>query len=97
MNDTTRQPRGSHDESRLQHFYSAMTSLDGTVNTLSAVGLDIASGVTAADLETSGLDCHNIGGYPQIESIAAAVASIKSPRAEDTVLDAGCGLGGPSR
>ena len=86
----------SGDEARLDRFYSAMTSLDQIVSGLSAAGLDVGH-VNARDLYTRGLDCHNLGGYPQLETIAAAVSSIEAPRANDTVLDIGCGLGGPSR
>ena len=73
-----------------------MTSLDAIVGALAGEGLDVGQ-VTARDLYTRGLDCHNLGGYPQLEAISIAVASIDVPRADDTVLDVGCGLGGPSR
>jgi len=90
------QSRGSLDELRLNRFYGAMTSLDAVFGALSAEGVDVGQ-VTSADLYTRGLDCHNLGGYPQLEALGVAVASIDSPRADDTVLDVGCGLGGPSR
>ncbi|HUP74904.1 MAG TPA: methyltransferase domain-containing protein, partial [Acidimicrobiales bacterium] len=73
-----------------------MTSVDTVVSALSVEGLDVGE-VTAADLYTRGLDCHNLGGYPQLEALAVAVASIDLPLANDTILDVGCGLGGPSR
>jgi len=53
--------RPSQDESRLRRFYSAMTSLEGIVAALSGEGLDVSTGVTAADVYTRGLDCHNLG------------------------------------
>jgi SAM-dependent methyltransferase len=90
------QRRESGDAARLDRFYGAMTSLDGIVSGLSAAGLDVGD-VRARDLYTRGLDCHNLGGYPQLERIAAAVSSIEAPTADDLVLDIGCGLGGPSR
>lgn len=86
----------SEDELRLSRFYGAMTSVDTVVSALSVEGLDVGE-VTAADLYTRGLDCHNLGGYPQLEALAVAVASIDLPLANDTILDVGCGLGGPSR
>ncbi|MEO5841750.1 MAG: methyltransferase domain-containing protein [Acidimicrobiales bacterium] len=81
----------------MNRFYSAMTSLDGIVSALSAEGVDVGGTLTAADVYTRGLDCHNLGGFPQLDATANAVASIDAPRPDDTVLDAGCGLGGPSR
>jgi SAM-dependent methyltransferase len=90
------QSRESRDELRLDRFYGAMTSLDGIVGALSTEGLGVDE-LRARDVYTRGLDCHNLGGYPQLERIAAAVAAIDAPRAEDSVLDVGCGLGGPSR
>ena len=90
------QKPGSGDELRLSSFYGAMTSLDAIVGALSAGGIDVGE-ATSADLYTRGLDCHNLGGYPQLERIADAVVGIDAPGADDTVLDVGCGLGGPSR
>ena len=87
---------GSGDQLRLDRFYGAMTSVDAIVGALTAERLDVGD-VTAADLYTRGLDCHNLGGYAQLEAIAAAVEAVDAPVAEDTVLDVGCGLGGPSR
>ena len=90
------QKQGAADELRLTRFYGAMTSLDAVVGALSAEGIDVG-GATSADLYTRGLDCHNLGGYSQLEKIADAVVGVDAPRADDTVLDVGCGLGGPSR
>lgn len=58
------------DQARLDRFYGAMTSLDAIVSALSALGLE--GNVNARDLYTRGLDCHNLGGYPQLETIAAS-------------------------
>jgi SAM-dependent methyltransferase len=80
----------------LNRFYGAMTSLDAIVGALSAEGIDVGS-ATSADLYSRGLDCHNLGGYPQLEKLAGAVVGVDAPRSDDTVLDVGCGLGGPSR
>ena len=86
----------SEDELRLSRFYGAMTSLDSIVAAITSQGLDVGQ-LKATDLYTRGLDCHNLGGYAQLEGIGVAVAGIDAPVAEDTVLDVGCGLGGPSR
>ena len=84
------------DRSRLNFFYGEMTSVGGVLGAAAAVGLD-ADALSAADLYTRGLDLHNLGGYPALESVAAAVESIAAPTSDDLVLDVGCGLGGPSR
>jgi SAM-dependent methyltransferase len=63
---------------------------------LEAHGVD-PDKVTAADLYTRGLDCQNLGGYPNVELIAEAVARVEAPGPDDQVLDVGCGIGGPSR
>jgi ubiquinone/menaquinone biosynthesis C-methylase UbiE len=84
------------DRLRLSRFYTGMTSLDGVVRAITAEGLDPAR-VSAADLYTRGLDCHNLGGFPLVELIAAAVERIKAPGPADRVLDLGCGMGGPGR
>jgi ubiquinone/menaquinone biosynthesis C-methylase UbiE len=84
------------DRIRLSRFYTEMTSLDGVVRAMAAEGLDPAH-VRAADLYTRGLDCHNLGGFPLVELIAAAVERIGAPGPTDTVLDLGCGMGGPGR
>jgi ubiquinone/menaquinone biosynthesis C-methylase UbiE len=73
-----------------------MTSLDGIVTNATEAGLDTAT-MTAADLYSRGLDCHNLGGFAQLERIAIAAADVAEPSVVDQVLDVGCGLGGPSR
>ena len=84
------------DRLKLSRFYGEMTSLDAVVRAVTAEGLD-PDRVNAADLYTRGLDCHNLGGFPQLEVIAAAVERIGVPRPGDAVLDLGCGMGGPGR
>ena len=88
---------GSQDATRLNRFYRAMTSLDGAIAALKLAGVDTDANVAAADLYTRGIDCHNLGGYRQLEAIANAVATVEAPNSDDGVLDLGCGLGGPSR
>lgn len=84
------------DRLRLSRFYTEMTSLDAVVRAINAEGLDPAR-LHAADLYTRGLDCHNLGGFPQVELIAAAVERVGAPGPGDVVLDLGCGMGGPGR
>jgi SAM-dependent methyltransferase len=86
----------SGDTPRLSRFYGEMTSLASVLGAISAAGLD-PERVRAADLYTRGIDCHNLGGFPQVEAIAAAVERLGAPGPGDTVLDLGCGLGGPGR
>ena len=86
----------ARDLSRLSLFYGEMTSVDGVLTAATAAGLD-RDNLSAADLYTRGLDLHNLGGYPELESVAAAVAQIAAPTSDDVVLDVGSGLGGPSR
>src|SRR5919201_1634424 len=88
--------RREREAARLHQFYGEMTSLDGTLAAMAMHGLD-ADNVTAADLYTRSLDCQNLGGFPQLERIADAVAQVGAPTPEDAVLDVGCGIGGPSR
>jgi ubiquinone/menaquinone biosynthesis C-methylase UbiE len=88
--------RESGDTFRLSRFYGEMTSLDGIVSALSAMDVDMHA-LTAADLYTRGVDCHNLGGFPHVETIANALDHMGGPGPDDHVLDLGCGLGGPSR
>ena len=90
------QKLGKGDALRLSRFYGAMTSLEAIISALSAEGVDVGT-ATAAALYTRGLDCHNLGGYAQLEKIADAILGIDAPLADEVVLDVGCGLGGPSR
>jgi SAM-dependent methyltransferase len=87
---------GVTDEARLSRFYGAMTSIDGIVAAIDADGLD-RNRLTAADVYTRGLDCHNLGGFAQLERVTATAASVEQPNNTDRLLDVGCGLGGPSR
>jgi ubiquinone/menaquinone biosynthesis C-methylase UbiE len=87
---------GEADRVRLGRFYSEMTSLDGVMRAIAAEGLDPAR-VSAADLYSRGLDCHNLGGFAQVEAIAAAVERVGVPGPGEAVLDLGCGMGGPGR
>jgi SAM-dependent methyltransferase len=86
----------ARDLARLSVFYGEMTSVDGVLGGARAAGLD-PDHLSAADLYTRGLDLHNLGGYPELDSVACAVEHVAAPPSDDRVLDVGCGLGGPSR
>ena len=73
-----------------------MTSIDGVIAAIDAEGLD-RNRLTAADVYTKGLDCHNLGGFAQLERVTLTAASVEQPNDTDRLLDLGCGIGGPSR
>jgi SAM-dependent methyltransferase len=80
----------------LTNLYAEMTSLERVLRALSADGVDV-SNLQARDLYERDLDCQNLGAHRVLELIASAVAQRLAPEAGDTVLDVGCGLGGPGR
>jgi SAM-dependent methyltransferase len=83
--------------SRLTKFYGALSpSLDTIMAALSAAGVD-ASNVRARDLYERDLDCHNLGMHGMFEVLVGVVSDFGEPTSDDTVLDLGCGLGGPGR
>jgi SAM-dependent methyltransferase len=63
---------------------------------MTADGVDVEH-LQARDLYERDLDCQNLGAYKMLEVIATAVAEYGVPEATDTVLDVGCGMGGPGR
>jgi ubiquinone/menaquinone biosynthesis C-methylase UbiE len=73
-----------------------MTSIDGVIAAIDAEGLD-RNRLTAADVYTKGFDCHNLGGFAQLERVTLTAASVEQPNDTDRLLDVGCGIGGPSR
>jgi ubiquinone/menaquinone biosynthesis C-methylase UbiE len=82
---------------RLTDFYGALSpSFDSILSTLRAAGLD-TDHVTAKDLYQRDLDCHNLGMHAMLELLAESAAQYSAPTPNDTVLDIGCGLGGPGR
>jgi SAM-dependent methyltransferase len=80
----------------LTRLYGEMTSLDRILRALTADGVDVEH-LQARDLYERDLDCQNLGAVKMVEVIAAAVAEYRIPEPTDTVLDVGCGLGGPGR
>jgi SAM-dependent methyltransferase len=73
-----------------------MTSIDRILRALTADGVDVEH-LQARDLYERDLDCQNLGASRMLEVIAGAVAEYRIPEPTDTVLDVGCGLGGPGR
>src|SRR4029077_3303697 len=53
--------------------------------------------LTARDLYTRDLDCHNLGMHVMLDLLAAVAGEYGQPGAADRLLDLGCGLGGPGR
>jgi cyclopropane fatty-acyl-phospholipid synthase-like methyltransferase len=81
---------------RLHSFYEDLTSVDAILRALARDRQEEGT-ITAADLYTRSLDCQNQGGFALLEHHAALVAEYNALGAGQRVLDAGCGLGGPSR
>jgi SAM-dependent methyltransferase len=81
---------------RLHSFYAELTSVDAILRALVRDRQEEGT-VTAAALYTRSLDCQNQGGFALLERHAALVAEYTALGAGQRVLDAGCGLGGPSR
>jgi SAM-dependent methyltransferase len=86
----------THVSRRLNSFYDELTSVDAILRAL-ARDRPEAGMVMAADLYTRSLDCQNQGGFALLERHAALVTEYSALGAGQRVLDAGCGLGGPSR
>lgn len=82
--------------SQLAAFYGESSSLERILRALAREGIEQPN-ITAGDLYSRDLDCHNLGGYPMLETLAGVVSRLGAPRAGDRVLDLGCGLGGPGR
>src|SRR5262245_4338583 len=82
---------------RLTNFYGRLSpSIDVIKQVLEQAGIDLDA-VQARDLYERDLDCHNIGMHVMVDRIADAAAEYAAPDSEATVLDLGCGLGGPGR
>ncbi len=82
---------------RLTKFYGEMSpSLDTVMSALLAAGVD-TDHVKASDLYRRDLDCHNLGMHRMLEILKDVAEEYGRPVPEDTLLDLGCGLGGPGR
>jgi ubiquinone/menaquinone biosynthesis C-methylase UbiE len=89
-------PEATASTARLAKFYGELSSLDAIMASLSAAGVD-ADRLTASDLYTRDLDCHNLGMHAMLNLLAAVAGEYGQPSGDDTLLDLGCGLGGPGR
>jgi ubiquinone/menaquinone biosynthesis C-methylase UbiE len=82
---------------RLTKFYGELSpSLDSMLSVLSAAGVDLDH-LQASDLYQRDLDCHNLGMHAMLEVLADVAGDYGAPRADDALLDLGCGMGGPGR
>jgi SAM-dependent methyltransferase len=71
-------------------------SLDTVLSALVAAGVDMDH-VQASDLYRRDLDCHNLGMHRMLEVLKDVAEEYGRPVPDDTILDLGCGLGGPGR
>ena len=89
-------PEATASTARLTKFYGELSSLDAIMAGLSAAEVD-TDRLSARDLYTRDLDCHNLGMHAMLELLAAVAGEYGTPGANDRLLDLGCGLGGPGR
>jgi ubiquinone/menaquinone biosynthesis C-methylase UbiE len=71
-------------------------SLDTLLSALAGAGVDMDQ-LQASDLYRRDLDCHNLGMHRTLEVLKDVAVEYGRPAPEDTLLDLGCGLGGPGR
>jgi ubiquinone/menaquinone biosynthesis C-methylase UbiE len=82
---------------KLTKFYDEMSpSLDTVKEALAVAGVS-AEHPSASDLYQRDIDCHNLGMHRMLERLAEVTAEYGPPCPEDSVLDLGCGIGGPGR
>jgi ubiquinone/menaquinone biosynthesis C-methylase UbiE len=82
---------------RLTSFYGRLSpSLEFIEWALNEAGIDLDD-VQPRDLYERDLDCHNLGMHSMVDRIAGVAAEYGEPGPDATVLDLGCGLGGPGR
>src|SRR6187431_1531563 len=82
---------------RLTGFYGHLSpSLEFIKWALEQAGVDL-NDVEPRDLYDRDLDCHNLGMHVMVDRIANVAAEYFEPAPDATVLDLGCGLGGPGR
>jgi ubiquinone/menaquinone biosynthesis C-methylase UbiE len=86
----------TNDTADLGAFYGMMTSTERVLARLERDGVDVAN-LRASDLWDRDLDCQNLGAHRVLTWIADTVARQSAPSPDDTVLDVGCGIGGPGR
>jgi ubiquinone/menaquinone biosynthesis C-methylase UbiE len=82
---------------KLTKFYGEMSpSLDTVKEALAAAGVT-AEHPDARDLYQRDIDCHNLGMHRMLERLAEVTAEYGTPGPQESVLDLGCGIGGPGR
>jgi ubiquinone/menaquinone biosynthesis C-methylase UbiE len=90
-------PESAASAAKLAKFYGEMSpSVDTVKAALTAAGVD-AEHPQAQDLYRRDLDCHNLGMFRMLETIADVASRFGAPAGGDVVLDLGCGVGGPGR
>ncbi len=82
---------------RLSKLYGELaSSLDMITATLDAAGVNPEK-PSARDLYERNLDCQNLGAHAMLERLAAVAAEDSPLGSDETLLDIGCGIGGPGR
>jgi ubiquinone/menaquinone biosynthesis C-methylase UbiE len=82
---------------RLATFYGRLSpSLDFIRWALEQAGVD-PDHAQPRDLYERDLDCHNLGMHDMVERIAGVAEEYSELGPDATLLDLGCGLGGPGR
>jgi ubiquinone/menaquinone biosynthesis C-methylase UbiE len=82
---------------RLTRFYGELSpSLETVREALAFAGVD-TDHPHARDLYSRDIDCHNLGMHRMLELVANAADEYGAPRPGQTILDLGCGIGGPGR
>src|SRR5262245_14670969 len=89
-------PNRIDDTARLTAFYGALSSLDTIMASLAAAEVDTAR-LRPRDLYERDLDCHNLGMHRMLEVLSRVASEHRTLSSGDTLLDVGCGLGGPGR
>jgi ubiquinone/menaquinone biosynthesis C-methylase UbiE len=89
-------PATTRDTTDLGAFYDMMTSTERILARLERDGVDLAN-LRASEVTKRDLDCQNLGAFKVLTWIADTVARQWAPTRDDTVLDVGCGIGGPGR
>lgn len=90
-------PDKALDTAKLTEFYGELSpTLETVKEALTLAGID-PEHARAHDLYERDIDCHNLGMFRLVVLVADIVAEHAMAAPGDTVLDVGCGLGGPSR
>jgi ubiquinone/menaquinone biosynthesis C-methylase UbiE len=82
---------------KLAKFYGELSpSLDTVKEALAIAGVT-GDHPRGSDLYQRDIDCHNLGMHRMLERLAEVTAEYGVPGPEDSLLDLGCGIGGPGR